>query len=174
MKARGFIYAVENGDAVKIGYAVDPVRRLSELNVGSPGRHRLVGFAPGAREHESELHSLLDRWRVRGEWFEKAGAVLHFLDLLPKANKVGPAIVRKTRPPKPSALARYMAENGVPFTDFRDRLGCSTGCLRKWMSGVRTPRPAQMAKLAELTNGAVTANDFMPAPRVHAHEGGAA
>lgn len=38
----------------------------------------------------------------------------------------------------------------------------SAEAVRKWRFGVRTPRPAQMAKLAELTNGAVTANDFMP------------
>lgn len=32
----GFIYAIASGDAVKIGYAKDPHRRLSELNVGAP------------------------------------------------------------------------------------------------------------------------------------------
>lgn len=79
----GFIYAIESGDAVKIGYAADPVRRLSELNVGSPGTHRLLGFITGTKAQESEAHILLRRWRVRGEWFRKEGAVLAFLALLP-------------------------------------------------------------------------------------------
>lgn len=32
----GFVYAIASGEAVKIGYAKDPLLRLSELNVGSP------------------------------------------------------------------------------------------------------------------------------------------
>ena len=55
MSTPGFVYAIESGDAVKIGYARDPVRRLSELNVGSPGSHRLLGFIEGTKDQEREL-----------------------------------------------------------------------------------------------------------------------
>lgn len=84
MSAPGYIYAVESGDSVKIGWAGAPLRRLSELNVGSPGTHRLIGFVSATRSQEAELHQLLAPARVRGEWFSRSIVVNHFLDLLPK------------------------------------------------------------------------------------------
>jgi hypothetical protein len=93
MSAQGFIYAIESGDAVKIGWAGAPLRRLSELNVGSPGAHRLIGFVSATRHQESELHELLAPARVRGEWFAKSRAVCAFLDLLPKFTPA-PALTR--------------------------------------------------------------------------------
>lgn len=79
----GYVYAVQSGDAVKIGWAKDPVRRLAELNVGSPERHLLLGFARGTKEHERELHKLCAKERIRGEWFRKGRVVSLFLDHLP-------------------------------------------------------------------------------------------
>jgi hypothetical protein len=53
----GFCYAIESGDAVKIGWARNPVRRLSELNVGSPGTHRLLGFIESTKAKHWRRHS---------------------------------------------------------------------------------------------------------------------
>lgn len=98
----GFIYAIESGDAVKIGYAADPVRRVAELNTGCPSRHRLIGFIEGTQNQERRLHSSLRQWRRRGEWFSKDGDVLNFLALLPpfkpKARKF---VARPKSPPRP-------------------------------------------------------------------------
>jgi DNA-binding transcriptional regulator YdaS (Cro superfamily) len=83
MSSAGFVYAIESGDAVEIGFAKDPVRRSHNIGIGSSAPYCLVGFVAAAPEQEKELHGLLARWRIRGEWFRKEGAVLHFIDMLP-------------------------------------------------------------------------------------------
>lgn len=41
------------------------------------------------------------------------------------------------------------------------QIPCSLGAVRKWRSGERMPRAKQMRRIAEVTNGEVTANDFV-------------
>jgi hypothetical protein len=38
---------------------------------------------------------------------------------------------------------------------------CTAFAVKKWKYGERTPRNAQMQRLTEISDGAVTANDFM-------------
>src|ERR1700721_2897801 len=111
----GFVYAIECGDAVKIGYAKDPVRRLSELNVGSANTHRLVGFAAGTKQHEFEIRGLCRASRIRGEWFAKTGIVLEFLERLPSRDSLPERV--KTRKPKGDAgLEQAVAKVGSAQT----------------------------------------------------------
>jgi hypothetical protein len=84
----GYVYAISSGDFVKIGWAADPVRRLSELNVGSPHIHELIGFARGTKDHERQMHEICSEQRVRGEWFRREGDVETFLSLLPKRDRL--------------------------------------------------------------------------------------
>ena len=81
----GYIYAIgsENG-TVKIGYSVNPKSRLPFLRVGHPGKLTLLGFIEATRSQEAEVHHLLARWRVTGEWFRLEGAVKDFVEMLPK------------------------------------------------------------------------------------------
>lgn len=109
----GFVYAIECGDAVKIGYAIDPIRRLGQLNVGTAVEHQLIGCARGDQSHEKEIHILLMPWRIRGEWFAKAGLVLKFLSLLPKPASDEPLIRRLGGS---RALAAALTKSGTPIT----------------------------------------------------------
>lgn len=86
----GRVYAIDDGQGcVKLGWTKDPVRRLREMNVSDAGRLTLIGSASGTRTHEAKLHALLKPWRERGEWFRKEGAVLAFLEMLPKYDPPG-------------------------------------------------------------------------------------
>ena len=59
-------------------------------------------------------------------------------------------------------LATYMADNGIPARQMADLIGdVSESGLRKWMYGERVPRPDQMRRIAEVTDGAVQPNDFI-------------
>lgn len=65
-----FVYFIQDGDgAVKIGKALDPISRLSELQCGNPRpltlRHVLLAHAAT----ESNLHILWHAYRGIGEWF---------------------------------------------------------------------------------------------------------
>lgn len=160
----GFVYAIECGDAVKIGYARDPVRRLSELNVGSANTHRLLGYAVGTKQHERELHQLCFPHRIRGEWFRKEGVVNLFLDRIPLPRPIA------VKPPRgansrsgPVSLSTYMAARGLDDIAMGRLIGVSVGAVRKWRSGHRIPRPQIMRRIFTVTQGIVSFEDFVRA-----------
>jgi hypothetical protein len=49
-------------------------------------------------------------------------------------------------------------------------LGVSHEAVRLWLSGERTPSPVMMRKVAALTAGKVTPNDFVLTPTRHVSE----
>jgi hypothetical protein len=67
-------------DSVKIGHSASPRGRLSELQVGCPGRLSLFQVwrlrRPKAIKLEGALHALFDWARGRGEWFSAEPAAV--------------------------------------------------------------------------------------------------
>jgi hypothetical protein len=72
-----FIRAVDCG-RIKIGYtdAPTPDARLNGMRTGCPSELEILAFCPGPQEREQELHSILGRDNVRGEWFKPTKRVL--------------------------------------------------------------------------------------------------
>lgn len=61
--------------AVKIGLAVDPLRRVAELQTGNARRLRLfMKIGPLSEKRaaaiEKKLHRRFKEWRLVGEWFQ--------------------------------------------------------------------------------------------------------
>lgn len=75
-----FIHAPA-ADAVKIGRAADPHRRLQILQVGSPHELRLIGWMATTPDErlERDLHGLFKADRIRGEWFTATVELLKFV-----------------------------------------------------------------------------------------------
>ncbi|TDR90327.1 XRE family transcriptional regulator [Enterovirga rhinocerotis] len=63
-------------------------------------------------------------------------------------------------------IGDYLKSEGLDEEGFAARSGgaFSSEAVRKWRFGQRTPRLKHLVQIAELTNGAVTANDFLPSP----------
>lgn len=159
----GFVYAIESGDAVKIGFAKDPVRRLSELNVGAPGTHRLVGFARGSKRHEAEIHEICQAHRIRGEWFRKEGYVLLFLDRLPR-HEPKPQTWRgryETKNKSGSKLEAYLEANKLTDAEFAALIGKDRSSVTRLRTLKTKPTWDTAQRIAAATNGAVTPNDFI-------------
>ncbi|MBD2019194.1 GIY-YIG nuclease family protein [Leptolyngbya sp. FACHB-36] len=74
-KRSGFVYLIRagRGNLYKIGVAIDPTRRLAQLQTGSPHRLSLVAAKRyrDPYQRESTLHRQYRAYRVRddGEWF---------------------------------------------------------------------------------------------------------
>jgi Meiotically up-regulated gene 113 len=77
----GAIYFIRdiNADAIKIGYSRDPAKRLSNLQVGSSGRLKLIGVVSAAQEIERVVHRQLTEGHIRGEWFWDRGVTSQWL-----------------------------------------------------------------------------------------------
>lgn len=120
MSAQGFIYAIQSGDLVKIGHSKNPEGRLSKINSDTSAPCRLIGYIPGTRADEDELHRRFARLRAHSEWFRKSGIVEEFLATVP-APKPKVRAPRKPdkrtlgRPPKPAPTAKS-------FTPLRQKL----------------------------------------------------
>ena len=72
-----FLYAIDDGLNVKLGYSANPRKRLKELQTGAASTLRVVwrykvGDARSiAAKAERKLHRLCRKHRKRGEWFDR-------------------------------------------------------------------------------------------------------
>lgn len=58
-------------------------------------------------------------------------------------------------------LSDFIEQNGLTHEQMAELVGdCSVSGLRKWLRGERVPRPDQMRRISEITNGLVSPNDF--------------
>jgi Meiotically up-regulated gene 113 len=67
-KRHTYLIGAEGSHLVKIGYAVDPKKRLAMLQTGQPLTLSLLWSCHG--DHEQALHRRFAEHRVRGEWFD--------------------------------------------------------------------------------------------------------
>ena len=126
----GYVYAVKSGDAVKIGWARIPERRVAELNVGSASRHELIGYVAGTREQEAECHRLLSPHRIRGEWFDAtARTVAAFVGMLPK--KPARKCLSGRRVPLKGA-GKFLASARGLTNNLAAALGITHGAISQW------------------------------------------
>lgn len=77
------VYYVRCGGAgglIKIGKAVDPRKRLSQLQTGSGETLTLLAVEPGGLDVERRRHRQFRAYRVRGEWFRAEPALLRHIE----------------------------------------------------------------------------------------------
>jgi len=65
----GYIYFIEAGDMVKIGYSTHPNKRFMDLQITSPVPLTLNYLIPGDPGLERHLHKQFAHLRAHGEWF---------------------------------------------------------------------------------------------------------
>jgi hypothetical protein len=81
------IYAIRTFDApfVKLGTALDPDKRLKELQTGNPFKLFIHAVKKNVtRQDETQLHYRFSRFRATGEWFDWCDAVREEVDLWEK------------------------------------------------------------------------------------------
>jgi hypothetical protein len=62
-------------------------------------------------------------------------------------------------------LSDFMKAAGLDDEALAARVGeCSAHAVKKWRYQERVPRPEQMRRIAEITEGKVTPNDFVLSP----------
>lgn len=121
--SRGFTYFIQgcDGGPVKIGFALDPEKRLGYLQCGSPVRLVLLGAIEG--NHERVLHKKFASIRQHNEWFHPDKELADFISESCPGSKVlrfsHQARARKSWAPAISitpngkyALARWRDEDG--------------------------------------------------------------
>ena len=68
-----YIYIIQDGPFIKIGYGKAPLNRLMRLQTGNPRELKLVKTFlcsnNDVKRIEKEIHEAFDKRRERGEWF---------------------------------------------------------------------------------------------------------
>ncbi|MHA6684466.1 Cro/CI family transcriptional regulator [Mesorhizobium sp. A556] len=75
----GFVYAVECGQRIKIGFSNQPELRFSKIASDAPFPCRLLGYWRGSRADEIAVHRKFSELRVHGEWFASTETLLDFI-----------------------------------------------------------------------------------------------
>lgn len=57
-------------------------------------------------------------------------------------------------------LKTYLEQNEIDHEKFAKKANASVHGLKKWLRGERIPRPKTIRRIAKITNGEVTAQDF--------------
>lgn len=68
----GFVYLVKSGQHHKVGLTTGDVKsRIANMQTGNPVPIEIVDFFPTSQpyEDESNIHAILKRYWVQGEWF---------------------------------------------------------------------------------------------------------
>lgn len=123
--SQGFVYAVADGEGrVKIGWSRNPIRRLAQIAIACPRKVELLGYVQATRDQEAEVHTLLSRWRLGGEWFALVGPVIAFVEMLPK--------------PRPVAISTELPKKPETVPDLINAFGGATAFSRVIDKGAST------------------------------------
>jgi len=77
IEKRHYLYAVSDGEYIKVGMSTDVNRRIKALQTGSPRRLKKMWCcyagedSKEAKKQEKKLHRALKNYHVSGEWFHK-------------------------------------------------------------------------------------------------------
>ncbi|MGZ7068048.1 MAG: GIY-YIG nuclease family protein [Methanobacterium sp.] len=71
-KPEGYVYFIgsKENNVVKIGYSLNPKKRLQQLQTSIPYKLKLYGVIPGIIDKEIELQKLFAKYNINNEWFE--------------------------------------------------------------------------------------------------------
>lgn len=61
-----------------------------------------------------------------------------------------------------NGLSKYLKDNGIRQRALALKSGVSPTAIHRYVAGTQFPRAKHIQKIVEATDGAVTANDFLP------------
>ena len=79
----GYVYFVQSGESVKIGFSQNVGNRLKALRTGTAEGAKIVLVIPGTQGTERYFHAHFAAHRLSGEWFRLDGALAAFIAASP-------------------------------------------------------------------------------------------
>ena len=74
LESEGFVYFAKAGDKIKIGWSMNPEKRMVQMQVGNPDTIEWVARS-GTPADEKFYHREFKDARIRGEWFHLTPAI---------------------------------------------------------------------------------------------------
>jgi hypothetical protein len=121
-------------------------------------RLKVLRWLMGNEQTEALLQHRYVHLRLRGDWFEFCMTMLEDVGVPDE-----PIDLTDTSPFAENALRRFMFENKMPLKVFAEAVKEKVTTVHGWMSGHRRPGVVSLAKIEQVTQGAVRAVDFLRA-----------
>jgi hypothetical protein len=87
-KELGFVYFVTDGEAIKIGWSKQIVKRISSLQSSSGRKLEVLATFAGGQYQERMLHHRFEHLRFQGEWFWIDDEIIDFIKFLGEASRL--------------------------------------------------------------------------------------
>jgi DNA-binding phage protein len=161
----GFIYAIECGQRVKIGFSMQPMKRLSKIASDAPFPCRLLGYWRGSEADELAIHEKFQDTRVHGEWFAATEALMHFIagrkiDLPAEALDARKSVDLCGFLVHP--LAKFSADANISIAAIAEKAGVSRMTIYRLMKGEQNATIDLLTKVSAATGGKVPVSAFLP------------
>lgn len=75
----GYVYFLRAGDAIKIGFSIEPNQRKSGLQVGNPLELETLATVSVNKITEREAKDKFNHLKIRGEWFRAEPELLDYI-----------------------------------------------------------------------------------------------
>lgn len=78
---KGYVYfiAEEDNQRIKIGFAMNPYKRIKQLQTGNSKTLKILKIIPGDQKVERAYHKHFAMYKQRGEWFQLSEEILAFI-----------------------------------------------------------------------------------------------
>jgi hypothetical protein len=85
-----FVYLLldTNQNLLKIGFSEEPARRYKEISNANTNKIECIGFIPGTRTNEANLHRKWRRHNKKLEWFEYLDEIVEYFSEHPEFNRI--------------------------------------------------------------------------------------
>lgn len=141
----GFTYFIRDEDRIKIGFTIQPAKRMSSLQTANSRELETLLVAPSYMAEEHDTHQRFAHLRERGEWFRAEPELLDFIEDLKV--KAAPAMARV------GVLQEQLSALDSKFRLTRDpvkrcRLSLAMGMIGELMKGNQAVMPFLKRQLA--------------------------
>ena len=123
------IYFFKFQDYVKIGYSINPIKRVSAIQVDLPEKIEVLGIIKGDRKLEKHLHDVFMSHRSSGEWFTYCNEIQDFID--EQENFMWEFGLDDKHPLTTNTVKRARLNSGLTYEQIGKVLGVSTRAVPK-------------------------------------------
>lgn len=122
----GYIYALECGDQIKIGWSKNPKNRAAQISNERKSKWSLIAYRPGTKTEEASIHESLTDCGLGHETYRKDERISSFLATLPSAPAKNPlfsnTVLTRLRPDLKTQAEQRAREQNRSLANFIENI----------------------------------------------------
>lgn len=131
------VYFIQAGDGgpIKIGFASNPLRRLSKMQSDNHERLTILSAIFGNQEDEESIRDQFSHARIHGEWFKPVQQLLDFIRAQTPISREHDEVPSADMLIDPVEMARVAREAGLTMGEVCFCAGIAQSTFVRWHQG---------------------------------------